>query len=96
MLRERRLPRPPRRARRAGPGSGPSRRGRGLRRLLLALPVHLRQAVLGDPPPGWMDSSLFTLIVGGFQAIVSAGIVFVFGVLEESNDVLLSLSRILF
>ena len=61
MRRERRwLPRPARCARRAGLGNGPRRRGRRLRRLLLALPVQLREAVLCDPPPGWMDSSLST------------------------------------
>jgi hypothetical protein len=51
-----RLPRPPRRERRGRLGNGPRQRGRRLRRLLLALPVQLREAVLGDPPPGWMDS----------------------------------------
>uniref|UniRef100_A0A0A9BIH0 Uncharacterized protein n=1 Tax=Arundo donax TaxID=35708 RepID=A0A0A9BIH0_ARUDO len=56
MRRERRLPRSPRRARRDEFGNGPRGWGRRprrrrLRRLLLALPLQLREAVLCNPPP---------------------------------------------
>jgi hypothetical protein len=53
MRRERRLSRAPRRARRDELGNGPRRRGR-IRRLFLALPLQLRETVLGDPSPGWI------------------------------------------
>ena len=43
--------------------------------MLLALPVQLREAVLGDPPPGWVDSSLSPRGSGDFLAMASAGIV---------------------